>query len=60
MYHIRRLYHRIMLWYYGWQKRRLIKRMREMGKEMGLPSLDQWNDEQVERGICMYRNYKNN
>ena len=57
---LKRLYHKFMIWYYGWRTKRLIKKMRKIGKEKGLPPLDRWTDEQVAKGMAMYQNYKNN
>jgi hypothetical protein len=49
-----RLYHRIMIWYYGWRIKRQVQYLRRMGKKHGLPSLDEWTDEQVVEGIKQY------
>lgn len=60
MYYLKILYHKFMIWYYGWKTKRLVKKMRKLGKERGLPPLDQWTDEQVIKGLAMYKNYENN
>lgn len=46
-----RLYHKLMARYYGWRIKREIARMRCVGKQRGLPSLDRWTDEQIIHGL---------
>ncbi len=53
-------YRRFMIWYYGWRVKLVIRKMRRLGKKHGLPSLDQWSDEQVRKGIMFYYYYEDN
>ena len=53
-------YHQVMIWYYGWKMRRLIRHMRYMGHEYGLPPLDQWTDEQIIKAILLYHHNEQN
>ena len=51
MYHIKRLYHQIMIWYYALKTKYLIRKMRKLSKTHNLPSLDAYTDEQIVEGI---------
>lgn len=48
---LKRLYHKIMIWWWGWRIKRLIAKMRRVGKQHGLPPLDEWTDEQIVMGL---------
>lgn len=46
-----RCYHWLMFHYYKWQMKREIIKMKQIGRENGLPSLDEYSDEAIVEGF---------
>lgn len=49
-----RLYHKIMVWYYGWRKRRYITKFRKWCDSQGYEH-DKYSDEDIVYGLDLLR-----